>query len=920
MNSPSETVRVALDYARLGWPVLPLTWPEGSECSCPRNATTRGKDGACHSPGKHPLTPHGLHDASTDETVIREWWRRWPKANIGIATGTASGLLALDIDPRNGGEDTFGALVNQLGALPETPAVETGGGGMHYYFVKPEGVLGAKLGPGIDIKCDGGYVVAPPSQHVSGGAYVWRAECSPDEVALAQLPAPWLAALLRSERADASAETMPECDIPIEVRQHRAGAYVARMPPAISGQGGHDKLWNVACVVVRGFMVAPEHAMSIARDYSARCVPPWNERDLQHKLEDAGRRSVLNWGYLLLPQQDAGDGAQPRDDWPEPVPLDRSHAGTKMPLDALSPWLRDIVAAIARAYQVPPEFPALYALAIVSGTLAGKFEARVRDGWVMPLVLYVLCALAPSERKSPAIAALTRALREWENDENTRNADARNVALSALRRAEAREKAALKATERSGEAKPGEPTPDQRHAAASRELDRARAAVPPLTRALVEYATPEALVERMAANGGRQIIVSDEGAGVLQGPSRYSKGAADLDVLLKGYDGAPYTPARITREASVLPAALLSVAIGLQPSALVEALKDHPEIRERGLLARFLAVLPLGMLGRRAVRQAPVPEATQRAYDTNLRALLDIADKRDDKGRLAPRTLRFSSGADDAICELEVELEPEFLPGGKFERVASWVGKLAGNAARLAAVLHVADYAGGVIPDLIPEETARRAVRIAKACIPHAFALEEAIAAPPELKGARRIAEWLLAKELACVTDRDILRALRGTVVLSTKKQRDAAMALLSEHGLARRAPSAGTTKPTPGWFVNLDGLRKLKTPDHMDNMDNSPSGEGSVHESHADSGFENRDEGPTPHEPASNIPNPAPPPPTVPPGTPPSVDISAMTRSWPFDRQVRWSTLSARFEQQGLSASEASRLAYERISAEARV
>ncbi len=109
--------------------------------------------------------------------MIRAWWRRWPDANVGIRTGSVSSLVVVDVDPGHGGLDTVRRL-HAEGPLPEGLRVRTGSGGWHLYFAHPGGVIcnsaGTALGPGVDVRGDGGYVIAPPSRHRSGGRYLWQ--------------------------------------------------------------------------------------------------------------------------------------------------------------------------------------------------------------------------------------------------------------------------------------------------------------------------------------------------------------------------------------------------------------------------------------------------------------------------------------------------------------------------------------------------------------------------------------------------------------------------------------------------------------------------------------------------------------------------------------------------------------------------
>ena len=159
------TLDFALLYANEGLRVLPLqSLCSPGRCSCGFST--------CSSVAKHPHTFNGVKDASSVPLQIREWWRLYPTANIGIATG--KGLLVIDIDPKNGGSLE---AINALVPLPATATVHTGGGGLHLYFSYDPGLTirnsASKLAPGIDVRGENGYVVAPPSIHASGNRYRW---------------------------------------------------------------------------------------------------------------------------------------------------------------------------------------------------------------------------------------------------------------------------------------------------------------------------------------------------------------------------------------------------------------------------------------------------------------------------------------------------------------------------------------------------------------------------------------------------------------------------------------------------------------------------------------------------------------------------------------------------------------------------
>lgn len=172
---PNPARTAALDYLGRGWAVLPLRPAE-----------------------KRPLVRwEDYQDRAPNEAEVKGWFAAWPAANVGIVTGAVSGLVVLDIDPKHGGDESLAALERRHGPLPETLVARTGGGGQHRYFAHPGGVVRnrAGLAQGIDVRGDGGYVVAPPSRHPSGGVYAWETGHGPDDRAPAPLPG-WLLQLM----------------------------------------------------------------------------------------------------------------------------------------------------------------------------------------------------------------------------------------------------------------------------------------------------------------------------------------------------------------------------------------------------------------------------------------------------------------------------------------------------------------------------------------------------------------------------------------------------------------------------------------------------------------------------------------------------------------------------------------------------
>jgi hypothetical protein len=290
---PDITEEAALRYAgELGWALLPLHQPCKGEAPC-----TCGHP-LCRSVGKHPVAkwvPNGVKGASVDYDTVKEWFS-WFR-NIGIAMGQPSGVWALDIDDL----EELEKLEAIHGKLPLTPVQKTGSGGRHYLFQWSDKLPLANWvkvqGSPIDIRTTGGYIVAAPSLHQSGQRYTWLVDPFTTPVAEApewlmewilthsQRPSPKKALSSSPTNMTAVNRYAPPLDRAKVIE--RARKYVEKIPDAVEGQAGSNPTFWAARALLYGFDLAWEEAYPILRQYSDRCLPPWSEKELRHKCEEA---------------------------------------------------------------------------------------------------------------------------------------------------------------------------------------------------------------------------------------------------------------------------------------------------------------------------------------------------------------------------------------------------------------------------------------------------------------------------------------------------------------------------------------------------------------------------------------------------------------------------------------------------------
>lgn len=283
----------AVDYIGQGWHVIPLHSIVDGHCSC-------GKPACDKSAGKHPriTSGPGHRVGSLDETQVRQWWQDWPNANVGIVTGIDSDLLVLDVDGDKG-EASLATLEARFGSLPATAQTRTGSGGRHILFHHPGGRRipnRTRFLPNLDIRGDGGLIVAPPSLHYSGARYAWWDTGDP-------APANWLIQILDALDAERKPPPPPPTtprNVSLKDRIARASAYLAKCQGAVSGSAGHSQTFSVAVALVRGFDLNPDLAYDLLlHEFNPRCSPPWSEKELRHKIDDAQHKADQTTGFLL---------------------------------------------------------------------------------------------------------------------------------------------------------------------------------------------------------------------------------------------------------------------------------------------------------------------------------------------------------------------------------------------------------------------------------------------------------------------------------------------------------------------------------------------------------------------------------------------------------------------------------------------
>jgi len=388
----------ALEYARNGWPVLPV-----------------------RPSGKKPLTKHGVNDATTNSDTIRGWWEEWPEANIGLAVPRE--YLVVDIDS----EEALQQLKDEDLTLPETTTGRTARGYHFWYATNGAEVKnGVDVFPGVDLRSAGGYVVVPPSVHETGALYEWEVPLTRDMIA----PAPqWLLERLRRR------STVEGVD--------QKSLNVAQVLAGVPEGQRDDALFRLACKL-RHAGVPREWGERLVGEAAENCTPPFPQKEAYAKVANAydryrpGEGPFVSFGSTL-PEQ-----FRPFRELP-PIRPEAPELPPNLLPRRLRPWIVDI----GERMQVAPEFvavPTLTALSAVVGQRIG-IHPKAHDDWVVVPNLWGGILARPGKLKSPVLAETLKPIRHLEataHEHHRRRKEEYDVRLDSLKMKEAALKDLLK--------------------------------------------------------------------------------------------------------------------------------------------------------------------------------------------------------------------------------------------------------------------------------------------------------------------------------------------------------------------------------------------------------------------------------------------------------------------------------------------
>lgn len=422
--------------------------------------------------------------------------------------------------------------------------------------------------------------------------------------------------------------------------------------------------------------------------------------------------------------------------WHAPISLESAQLPS-WPDDIFPGSIQDFVTALSVSTETPPELSAMMVLAAISAAAQGKYRVRVKQDYFEPVNVWTCAALPPGSRKTAVQMAATAPLTKWEKLQ-------REELEPVIKKAQADDATIRERInylrKQASKAKGTEFEQLKKEIA---DIEANLPEIPTVPQIWAQDVTPENLGTIMADNNERMAILSDEAGifDILGG--RYSGGVPNLDLFLQGHAGSAVRVNRGSRPPVFMQTPSLTFGLSPQPEVL-RGLTEKPSFRGRGLLGRFLYVLPPSNLGYRKLNANPIFPDYSARYDGVLSGILNQEMATDNEGEPCPHILKIATDAVQIWHNFALKVEADMREGRTYAHLTDWAGKLPGAVIRTAALLHIARYS--LIRPWEKEisiEDMSAALRIADVLSIHALAVFDLMGADPALDSARVVLRWI---------------------------------------------------------------------------------------------------------------------------------------------------------------------------------
>jgi len=414
--------------------------------------------------------------------------------------------------------------------------------------------------------------------------------------------------------------------------------------------------------------------------------------------------------------------------------------------------------SVAEFTQTPPGLVAGISVAALSAVSQRKFGVTVRKNYSEPVNIYIAVALDPGERKSAVFDLCMKPIVEWEKQKARAMKGTIKSAIS--KKLTMQKKIDHKRLEAS---KSKSDSQFDKIQGEIEQLEKNLPVIPVIPRILADDITPEAIAALLYGQHESIGVMSDEGGVFETMAGRYASGIPNIDVFLKGHSGSSVRVDRKSHDPIHLDKPAITFGLTVQPD-VIHSLDKKPGFRGRGLLARFLYILPSSRLGYRAFESKNIPYSVLAEYERMICSILDHQFNIDPKTKkIFPDELVLSNDAYQVFRKFYADVEKGLINNGIHENMTDWAGKMPGAAIRLAGLFHIAEnIMCTTFGNQISAKTMANAAKLITLIAEHTKGAFSLMGEDDDIEIAKSILKWFKNGKRESFTRREVQQALKS--------------------------------------------------------------------------------------------------------------------------------------------------------------